>query len=421
MPASNMKIVTLAAAAARLGWSFTYQTTLFATGPITDGVLSGDLLVVGTGDPSITTVDGSAERVFAGWAARLAQLGVRAIRGRIIGDDNRFEDLELGFGWSWDDLAEDYAAGVSALQYNENAVRVTVAPGPGAGDQAAVAVEPPGAGIEVLNAARTTSQDTSGSLTVRRLPGRQRLELGGTIAAGSPPSVLMVSVDNPTLFFVQALRRALIEHGIDVQGGAIDIDDVAGGTALPRQSEIAVHRSPPLSTLAVRLMKASQNQYAETFLKTIAAVEAPDAPATALAGRLGAQRMLAAWGIDDGSLIQRDGSGLSRYDYLTADALVTILDHLYRDDAARDAFIATLPVAGEDGTLGARMKGTAAERNARAKTGSMSNVRALAGYVDSADGEPLAFAIIANNFDSPPRVINDATDAIVVRLAGFRQ
>jgi D-alanyl-D-alanine carboxypeptidase/D-alanyl-D-alanine-endopeptidase (penicillin-binding protein 4) len=421
MPASNMKIVTLAAASARLGWDFTYRTTLYATGPIEDGTLAGDLVVVGSGDPSIGTLDGSADELFSTWAQRLAQLGVRTIDGRIIGDDNAFEDLELGFGWSWDDLAEDYAAGVSALQYNENAVRVAIMPGPAAGDQAVVTVDPPGAGIEVTNAVRTVATGTAAILTTRRLPGRQRLEVAGNIPRSNPPSVLTVSVDNPTLFFVQAMRRALIGQGLDVRGAAVDIDDVSGGPAVQRSMEIAVHRSPPLSTLAIRLMKDSQNQYAETFLKTIAAADRSDVPATAEAGRLAAQKLFEGWGIDAGSLIQRDGSGLSRYDYVTAEALTIMLAHLYEDGADRDAFMATLPVAGEDGTLNTRLKGTAAAGNARAKTGSMSNVRGLSGYVNTADGEPLAFAILANNFDSPPRSISEAEDVIVIALANFRR
>jgi D-alanyl-D-alanine carboxypeptidase/D-alanyl-D-alanine-endopeptidase (penicillin-binding protein 4) len=128
-----------------------------------------------------------------------------------------------------------------------------------------------------------------------------------------------------------------------------------------------------------------------------------------------------AWGLTDGQLIQRDGSGLSRYNYVTPDALVEILARVQRDERLRGPFEASLPVAGVDGSLANRMKGTAAEGNARAKTGSMSNVRALAGYVTSVDGEPLAFSILANNFEAPANVVNGATDAIVVRLAQFRR
>src|SRR6185295_6110870 len=128
---------------------------------------------------------------------------------------------------------------------------------------------------------------------------------------------------------------------------------------------------------------------------------------------------LEGWGVAAGGLIQRDGSGLSRYDYVTPEALVTILTHVDRDDRLRGPFEASLPIAGRDGSLSNRMKGTPAEGNARAKTGSMSNVRGLSGFVTTAGGEPVVFSILANNFDTPAATINDATDKIVVRLAAF--
>ena len=184
-------------------------------------------------------------------------------------------------------------------------------------------------------------------------------------------------------------------------------------------------------------MKASQNLYAETLLKTLGRCQTCQTPesdwcqtcqtpcggcgASAAAGRATVQTILDTWGIPAEALIQRDGSGLSRYDYVTADALVAILTHVDRDETLRGPFEASLPIAGRDGTLANRMKGTAAESNARAKTGSMSNVRALSGYVASGDGEPLVFSILANNFETTPDVINHATDAIVVRLAALRR
>jgi D-alanyl-D-alanine carboxypeptidase/D-alanyl-D-alanine-endopeptidase (penicillin-binding protein 4) len=167
--------------------------------------------------------------------------------------------------------------------------------------------------------------------------------------------------------------------------------------------------------LAVRLMKDSQNLYAETFLKTIA----PSTPRTAERGRSVVAGLLEGFGVARDSLIQRDGSGLSRYDYVTADALAAILTHVALDDRLSGPFAASLPIAGRDGSLANRMKGTAAEGNARAKTGSMSNVRGLSGYVTGASGEPLVFSILANNFDAPPSTITAAEDQIVVRLANF--
>jgi serine-type D-Ala-D-Ala carboxypeptidase/endopeptidase (penicillin-binding protein 4) len=140
MPASNMKIVTLAASADRLGWEYSYTTRFFSLGQIDGGVLHGDVLVVGGGDPSLSITDGSAGRAFDACAERLKALGVGTILGRIIGDDNAFDDEGLGFGWSWDDLPDDFAAGVSALQFNENRARVTITAGGTVGDVAAVAL-----------------------------------------------------------------------------------------------------------------------------------------------------------------------------------------------------------------------------------------------------------------------------------------
>jgi D-alanyl-D-alanine carboxypeptidase/D-alanyl-D-alanine-endopeptidase (penicillin-binding protein 4) len=414
LPASNMKIVTLAAAAERLGWNYTYDTRVFGTGPIANGILNGDLLVVGSGDPSIGTIDSMSDRLFADWAERLKNAGIRTIAGRVIGDDNAFDDAELGFGWSWDDLQDEYAAGISALQFNENMAGVTVGPGPAAGTSAAVSVAPAYSGLAIDSTVTTVAAGVTASISVSRLPGSSTLALRGSVALGSAPRALTVSVDNPTLFFVNSLRAALIANGVDVRGPAIDVDDLPAAPARPATPLIA-YTSPPLSVLAMRLMKISQNQYAETFLKTMgAALGTP----TAAAGRAAVQTTLQAWGVQPADLIQRDGSGLSRYDYVTAEALATILVHIDRDDRLRGPFEASLPIAGSEG-LTNRMRGTPAEGNARAKTGSMTSVRGLSGYVTTAGGEPLVFSILANNFDVPPATITQTMDKIVVRLAQF--
>jgi serine-type D-Ala-D-Ala carboxypeptidase/endopeptidase (penicillin-binding protein 4) len=419
LPASNMKIVTLAAAAETLGWDYRFDTRLSIAGAVDHGTLDGDLVVAGSGDPSLVVSDGVADSVFADWAARLKQRGIRVVNGRVIGDDHAFEGETLGFGWSWDDLPEDYSAGVGALQYNENAVTVKVTPGPAPGDQAGISIAPAGSGLTIVSSVTTAAAGASSSITAHRLPGSMRLELRGAVASTGPAATLMVSVDNPTQFFVTALRTALIANGIDVRGPAVDVDDIRDAPRPDQRSPVHTYQSAPLATLAVRLMKASQNQYAETFFKAVGA--ALGVIPTAAAGRRAAQALFERWGIHGDALIQRDGSGLSRYDYLTPEALVTILMHVDGDPRLRGPFDASLPVAGRDGSLRSRMKNTAAEGNARAKTGSMTGVRGLSGYVTSADGEPLVFSILANNFDTPADTINGTSDAIVVRLAQFRR
>lgn len=421
MPGSTMKIVTLAAAAERLGWDYVYDTQLVAEGPIDSGILHGDLVVVGSGDPSIVDAGGVAEGIFTGWAETLKSDGVRTITGRIIGDDNAFDDEALGPGWAWDDLQGRDAAGVSALQYNENTIQVTIAPGAAIGAPAIIMLTPAGSDLDLDNQIATAAAAAVPAIAARRSPGSSRLVLRGSIPLVSEPIARVVSVNNPTLFFVTALRNALTAHGIDVRGAAADIDDVddlrdapslAGGTLL------VIHHSPPLSELATRLMKDSVNLYAETLLKTIGATSGA---ATFEGGRTAAAVTLQPWGVAPAGVVQVDGSGLSRYNYVTPDSLVTVLMHVDRRDGMREPFEGSLPIAGRDGTLAARMKGTAAEGNARAKSGTLANVRSLAGYVTSADGEPLVFAIVANNFGTMPEAAIAAIDAIVVKLAEFRR
>ena len=417
MPASNLKIVTLAVAAERLGWAYTFETRLVGTGPITDGSLEGDLVVIGFGDPSLG-LEETGNDPFDVWAERLKASGVQAIHGRIIGDDNSFDEETLGPGWAWDYLGDGYAAGSGALQLNENVVFVSVSPGPTVGTPAIVSIAPDYSGLEIRNDLKTAAAGTLTAITTRRLPGSPHLELRGTVALGSARSLHRVSVDNPTQFFVNALRAKLIAHGIEVEGPAVDIDDLSNPPTRQAGSLVATYRSPPLSTLAQRMMKASQNLYAETLLKTMGAeIGMPSVSG----GREAVRSVLESWNIIPAGLIMIDGSGLSRYNLVTPESLVALLIRIDRSEQLRGPFEDALPVAGKDGTLEGRMKNTAAENNARAKTGAIANARGLSGYVRSASGEPLVFSILANNFETTTDVIDRATDAIVVRLATFKR
>jgi D-alanyl-D-alanine carboxypeptidase/D-alanyl-D-alanine-endopeptidase (penicillin-binding protein 4) len=417
MPASNMKIVTLAAAAERLGWDYRFETKLVSAAPVTDGVLQGDLVVVGGGDPSLNERNGRAAAVFDAWAASLETAGIHAVAGALVADGRAFDREGLGAGWAWDDLAYGYAAPVGALEFDEGLARLTITPGAAPGDPAALALEPPESGLVVTNLVTTGAADERPSLDFRRLPGQARLEARGTVPAGAAPLVRSVSVDDPAAYFARAARAALAARGIEIRGGAATAaerpaaaDAAAGGRVL------ALTQSPPLSDIATVLMKVSQNLYAETLLK---ALGRDGGPGTAERGIAAVRDVLAGWGLDPDGYVQVDGSGLSRYDYVTADLIVAILKHLYDDPRHRDPFLATLPIAGVDGTLAGRLEHTPAAGNARAKTGTLANVRALSGYVTTRDGEPLVFSIIANNFLVPASTVTQTADAAVARLAGF--
>jgi len=405
MPGSNMKLLTLAAAVDRFGWDYRFETRFAASAPVDSGVLRGDLFIIGGGDPSIS--ERSDERgILRGLAQQIRERGIREIEGRIIGNDDAFDEQELGAGWAWDNLPYGYAAPVSALEYNEGSVDLVVKAGAAPGAPVELQVRPEGSALEVENRLVTVAESGEGMLTMERLPGSLRLIVRGQIPANAPSFVRTASVDNPTQFFASAFRNALVAEGVQVDRGALDMDFVLPTPDLTAARTLAVRRSPPLAQLAVSMMKVSQNQYAELLLR-------------ALGGRQAARDRLTAMGIDEASYVMADGSGLSRYNYVTDETLVKILRRFQQRPGDAAAFGATLPIAGRDGTLAGRMVGTPAEGKVRAKTGTVDNLRAISGYVEDADGEVLVFSIIANNFALPSAQVVAAADKALIRLATF--
>lgn len=407
MPGSAMKIVTLAAAAELLGWDHQFETKVISAAPVDEGVLRGDLVVVGGGDPSISERS-DAPGTLSALARQLRNAGVMRIEGGVIGHDDLFDDDAFGDGWTLDNLPYGYAAPVSALEYNEGSVDLVIRAGAAAGDPVAIQIRPEGSGLHIDNRLVTVAESGPGRLTLRRLPGSSQVVVEGQIPAKAAPFARTASVDNPTTFFAAAFRAALIAEGIQVYGDAIDIDDFLSKPDLSAARVLISHKSPPLRQLAVSMMRVSQNQYAEMLLKY-------------LGGRDKAQSVLKNWRIGDDSYAIADGSGLSRYNYVTSDALVRVLQRMHADPKHAHTFEDTLPVTGRDGTLSKRLAGTPAEGKVRAKTGTVDNVRAIAGYVDTAGGGTLVFSIIANNFTIQTAAIDAAADKALVRLAAFAE
>jgi D-alanyl-D-alanine carboxypeptidase/D-alanyl-D-alanine-endopeptidase (penicillin-binding protein 4) len=418
MPASNMKIATLAAAAEILGWDYRFTTTLETTASIEGGVLCGDLIVRGTGDPTINSRDGRAAAVILEWVDALRNAGISRIDGRIIGDDQAFDDEWLGSGWAWDYLQFGYAAPVGALQFNESTAQLRIVPGALPGDPA-VAELSPGAGLTILNRVQTAPAGSRETVDYRRFLDRPLLEVTGSVPAGATPVLRNVAAVNPTLLFIQSLKEALAAWNIPVAGDAVDLDDIAvdlGNTAAERRV-LATVQSAPLREIATVLMKASQNLYAETLVKAIGA--AHGGLGTSAGGRTAIRGLLTEWGIPPDTYVVADGSGLSRYNYVSAAMIRALLERMYRDERHRDAFTRSLAVAGKDGTMASRMRRTRAEGNAIAKTGSIANVRSLSGYVRTRDGEMLVFSILANDFVIPAATVNWIADLAVEIIANF--
>jgi D-alanyl-D-alanine carboxypeptidase/D-alanyl-D-alanine-endopeptidase (penicillin-binding protein 4) len=420
MPASNMKIVTLATAAERLGWDFTFETRLVTTGSIDRGVLHGDLLVVGSGDPTFNRRHADPAQTFDAWATELRAAGIKAIDGRIVGDDRFFQRELLGGGWAWDNLVYAYSAPVSALELNENTVDLVIRPGRAVGALASVQVRPAQSGMVADSQVLTGTKDSPTVVEVRRLPGSAVVHVSGTVPLGGSDTTRTVAVDNPAEYFARIVRASLIAGGISVRGGAADV------SALPAPPDVSAARvlvsckSVPLSDIARVLMKTSQNLYAETLLRRLGApADEPGSSTSVDAGRKAERETLESWGIAPDSFVVMDGSGLSRYNYLAAETIAAVLRKMYDDPRHRAPFIAALAVAGVDGTLASRFKGTRVAGNAHAKTGSIANGRALSGYVQTLDGETFVFSIIANNFNLPASTVDATTDLVVERLATF--
>jgi serine-type D-Ala-D-Ala carboxypeptidase/endopeptidase (penicillin-binding protein 4) len=292
MPGSTMKLVTAAAAAELLGWEHLFETKIVSTAAIDDGVLRGDLVVVGGGDPSISERSDAPGRLSL-LARQVRAAGITRIEGGIIGDDDVFDDRPYGDGWTLDNLPYGYAAPVSALEYNEGSVDLVIQAGATAGDPVQIHVRPQGSGLNVDNRLATVSESGTGRLTLHRRPGSSRVVVEGQIPANALPFARTASVDNPTTFFVTALRHALIAEGVQVNGDAIDIDDFLSKPDLAAARTIVTHTSAPLREIAASMMRVSQNQYAETLLRTLGG------SSTAGAARI--RGVLKSWDVADDS------------------------------------------------------------------------------------------------------------------------
>lgn len=421
VPASAAKLVSVASAVDAVGWDFRFQTTLSTSGRMLDvaagtqsdsGVLQGDLVITGSGDPSI---GGRGGDDIAAWIDALKARGIRQIDGRVIGDDDALEEPRPALAWAWDDLGYPTGALFGALNFAENRMTVTVEPGPATGRTAVLTVDPLAADQPLVNRVMTSDRSLAQRMWPEQRPGESTLTIAGSIPVGAPPARLVVATGNPTVWFARVLRNRLIAAGIPVTGPAVDIDDLEAPLDRASLAPVHTHRSRPLSEIVRPLLKDSINLYAEAVMRLNAS---PQAFPTNDAALDGLRQRLASWGVAPTGQQLVDGSGLSRRDVVSVDTLVAVLQRMY-DHANASPWMTSLPVAGVDGSLETRMRGTPAEGNVRAKTGTMSNVRSLAGYVTTGDGERLAFAIVVNNFEGTGAQANQAIDALAVRLAGF--
>ena len=410
LPASTMKLYTAALGFERLGPEWQFRTEVFRDGPLlADGTVRGNLYVRGDGDPSLSN------RLLGGppgigamlLAAKVAAAGVKRVTGDVVGDATAFDAKRIPDGWRTRYLGASYAARVSALSINENLVWVGVRP---QGDKVEAFVEPASATVEVRSRV-TLVAGRRASIRVARVAGG--FEVRGTLGRLAGTRRYEYVLDDPAPFTAGAVQAALTDATVTVDG-RVRMGQVPAGA-----QPVASLASPSLAAIVHEMNGESINHFAELVFRAAARGRERLGVGSAEAGNATLQSFLRdRVGIAAGEVYAADGSGLSILDRSTPGALVRLLQYAHRAPW-REPFLESLPVAGVRETLRYRMRGTPAQGNLRAKTGTTNEVTSLAGYVTTRDGETLAFAAIYNGNDRWRA--KALTDAIGATLAAWRR
>lgn len=418
MPASNMKLFTTALALLQLGPNYTFETTLYLNGRIKNEEIKGDLILRGTGDPTLTKrfYEGDALFVFNKWADSLVNMGIETISGNIIADDDAFEEESLGNGWSWDDETYYYSALTGGVCFNDNCVDLTIRPGDRVGKKASIEIYPKTKFVTILNNVVTVSNDSVTNINFYRERNTNIIQCVGTIRKSELEYRESITVNNPTKFTAQVLKEVLESKGIRIRGQALDNDELGIARDYQKLTPLFTQVSPPLKEIIKVVNKISQNLYSEQLLKTIGYEKLKFGSIEN--GLKASKNLLKQMGIDPENLQIVDGSGLSRLNLFTPAQLNSLLRFMYRSKYFNE-FYESLPIAGVDGTIANRMKNTRAMNNVRAKTGYINAVRSLSGYVTTTDGEMLTFVMISNNFLVPLKLAENIQDLVCILLSNF--
>jgi D-alanyl-D-alanine carboxypeptidase/D-alanyl-D-alanine-endopeptidase (penicillin-binding protein 4) len=446
-PASNAKLFTTSTAFAVFSLEAHFETRVVARGNLdADGTLHGDIVLVGQGDPSISgrawPYAGKTERpnpplqALEDLADQVARGGlIHKISGKVIGDDTWFPYERFGSGWAWDDLQWDYGAPVSALTVNDNVVYLDLMPGEKPGDPIAAAWNPAVPYYALENTAVTGATAPKPQLGLDRQPGSKIVRLYGTLPVNSKGVHLALAIEDPAEFAAQAFRQMLLAKNIAVAGAAearhnlpvstaefLDESKLPLASPLPAEKPLAVdstpsadklvatHSSPPLPQDLTVINKVSQNLHAELVLRDLGKAVLNDG--SIAAGARVVRQFLIQAGINPNDFLFYDGSGLSPQDYITPRAATTLLAYAARQPWA-EAFRSTLPIAGVDGSLSSRYAQSAFKGKFFAKTGTLSEVNALSGYLVTQSGKTVVVSILCNDHDPSSEASHKAADKIV--------
>lgn len=440
-PASNCKLYTMALALDQLGGDQRIKTSLYsAAKPDRRGVLKGDLIVYGRGDPTFNMRrhGGDIFRALQPLVAALTNAGVKRITGDLVGDESFIIGSPFGSGWAWDDMNYYYGAEISALTINDNILRAVVSPGAKVGDPCKLSVSPATGYITFSNRTQTIAAGGKRDITFYRPVSGNVVYVSGNMPLGATDHSDDITVRDPAKLFVQFFKEALQRNGIKV-GGAVRTENWMDRQIAPRDLsnlvELGFVESVPMREINREVQKPSQNLYTDLMLAYVGNV-------TAQAGRsengtnevetvIGAtssedlgvaalDRFMRKIGVKRGDVKFEEGSGLSRNNLVTPNATITLLEYMSRHPEA-ESFRKALPIAGVDGSLRNRMKKTRAEGNVHAKTGTLRWANSLSGYVTTAGGERLAFCFMVNRYSATSESVSarNELDKLTVMLADF--
>jgi D-alanyl-D-alanine carboxypeptidase/D-alanyl-D-alanine-endopeptidase (penicillin-binding protein 4) len=417
VPASNLKLIVSAAAAHHLPADYRFRTTVYSTGPVQDGALSGDLVLYGRGDPLISERYGRRRTaVFEALADSLLGRGVRRVTGGVVADESFFDAVRVRGDWEAYDLRWWYAAPTGAIGFNDNSVEVRITPGATAGSPARVSWQPQSAYVEVENRATTSAAGRARTVDLERVPGTRRIRVYGQIPVGSASDIEFFAVDDPARFAATVFREVLEAKGIAVDRDEVRVVSDPARSPMADAVPLAEHLSEPLPKVIGPILLNSQNWFAEQLVKTLGReVRGEGSWEAGLA--VEAEFLTQVVGIDSTDFTLRDASGLSAGNLVTPRALVTLLDYVNR--TPRQSVVRrALPVSGGDGSLRARFPDIPGR--VAAKTGYIGNVDSLSGFVRMANGREAIFSIIANKSGQPSARMKAGIDDVVRAVAGYR-
>ena len=399
LPASNMKLITTAGALAILKPEFRYRTSILTNGKMKGDTLIGDILLSTNGDPTLTS------ETLSLLARGLKLKGINHITGALLFNDTYFDTIPYGKGWMWDDLQYGFSAPISALSVNRNTCRIYVRPGRKIGDAPIVNIEPETGFILIRNKAITGEKS---NLSVQRVfeNGKNIIIVKGIYPLNAKTKIFIRSVEKPYLYTISLFAEKLKGNGIEI-GKKIE-----RGASPQFQDTLIKYPSEPLIKLLYDMDKESSNFTAEVLLKTIGA-EKRGLPGTTEKGIQSIEKLMKEKGIIKEKFLQKDGSGLSRYNLISPHQITSLLFYLYRRFEYAPEFLTVLPTSGIDGTLQNRIITPSTQRRVRAKTGTMTGVSTLSGYCITERGKVLIFSIMMKDYIASPTYIRNIQDKIL--------